>query len=334
MKYLLPFLLIWGSLMAQSQVVAGEWFFDSPDPGFGNANPFAAFSPDTQVTASDQIVLSTLAPGLHRWNVRVKRNDGVWSHTYTRPFILLPRDSAAALVGGEWFWDQDPGFGQGQPLTLSGTSDSLSWVIPLDTLPAGIHSLHVRIRNAEGIWGHTYRRGTYVRALPAAPIERLTYYYAGPDSNSATFTYLLSQPQHYVEVTFDPDASDLQDSVSYDLCIKAVRTDSVVSCERCETFLYRTQDTTTTHLQAPLTAALRLYPNPNQGRFSLELPAQLTQPAQVQVFDAQGRKVWARTVPPTSGTKLDINLSNPAVGIYFVAVEAGASVWVKKVRVE
>ena len=334
MKYLLPFLLLWSQLLAQSPIVSAEWFIDNPDPGFGNATSFDPFASDTAISAIDQVGLSGLTAGVHFLRTRVKDDRGIWSHTYTRPFLVLPRDTVAHLVGGEWFWNNDPGLGQGQPLTLNGADDTASWSIDLSALPAGVHDLYIRAKNAEGIWGHTYRRHTFIRAEPNAPIEQLTYYYAGPDSNSATFTYTLSQPLHYVDISFDPDAGDLKDSVQYDFCVTAVRTDSVESFERCVTFLYRIEDTTSTQVQAPQTAVLNLYPNPNQGRFSLELPAQLTQPAQVQVFDAQGRKVWAQTVPPTSGTKLDINLSNPAVGIYFVAVEAGASVWVKKVKVE
>ena len=334
MKYFLPFLLLWSQLLAQSPIVSAEWFIDSPDPGFGNATSFDPFASDTAIDVTDQIALSALTPGVHLLRTRVKDDRGIWSHTYTRPFLVLPRDTVAHLVGGEWFWDNDPGFGLANPLTLSGADDTASWSIDISTLPAGVHDLYIRAKNAEGIWGHTYRRNTFIRAEPQALIEKLVYYYAGPDSNSATFTYQLSQPLHYVDISFDPDAGDLADSVEYDFCIKAVRTDSVESFEQCETFLYRIEDTTNTQVQAPQTSVLHLYPNPNQGLFSLELPAHLTQPAQVQVFDAQGRQVWAQTASPMAGTKLNIDLSNPSVGIYFVAVEAGASVWVKKVRVE
>lgn len=341
MRYVLPFLLLWGSLWAQSQVVAGEWFFDGPDPGLGQANAFAAFSPDTSITASDQIDLSALAPGLHRWNVRVQDDRGVWSHTYTRSFLLLPRDSASDLAGGEWFWDEDPGLGQGQPLTQAGQSDSLTWIVALDTLPAGIHHLYVRVKDQDGIWSHTYRRGIYVAALPDAPIERLTYYYRGPDSNSATFTYNLSQPQHYVDLSFNPEAGDLQDSVSYDLCITAVRTDSVVSCEQCETFLYRREDNTgggggdtTTSVTTGPSAGMRLYPNPNRGQFEVQLPALRQQKAHLQVFDAQGRQVYAQTLPPQDARRVAVHLARPVAGMYFVVVEAGTSMWTQRMRIE
>ena len=334
MKYFLPSLLLWSQLLAQSPIVRAEWFLDGPDPGFGNGTSFDPFASDTAIDAVDQIDLSAFPPGVHLFHTRVKDDQGIWSHTYTRHFWVIPRDTGAHLAGGEWFLDDDPGFGLGNPITLSGPDDTAAWSIDLSALPTGVHDLYLRVKNAEGIWGHTYRRHTFIRAEPQAPIEKLTYYYAGPDSNSATFTYTLSQPLHYVDISFDPDAGDLADSVQYDFCIKAVRTDSVESFEQCETFFYRIGDTTSTQVQAPQTAALRLYPNPNQGQFALELPAHLAQPAQVQVFDAQGRQVWAQTASPMVGTKLNIDLSNPSVGIYFVAVEAGQSVWVKKVRVE
>jgi len=335
MKYLLSLLLIWSQLFAQDPVVSGEWFFDGPDPGYGLATPFAAFSPDTLISANDQFSLNTLSPGVHQWSVRVKDDQGVWSHTYTRSFLLLAWDPEVSLKGGEWFWDHDPGFGQGQPLALSGTSDSISWTIELDTLPPGIHYLYVRVQDANKIWSHTYRRSTYIRAHPDAPIDRLSYFFVGPDSTSSTFTYFLSQPQHYVDISFDPDAGDWVDSTMYEICVTAIRTDSIESCARCASFLYRVEDSTGGVSAPSLEAAtLALFPNPNRGQFSIEFPYVPQGETHIKLFDGQGREVHSQDHAGLSRKEIGVKVENLPEGVYFVVVETGVSVWVKRMLIE
>lgn len=344
MKYIFTFFLLWSQLLAQTQVVEAEWFFDSPDPGFGNGTTFNAFTPDTMISTSYQAVINSLTPGLHVWNARAKNNLGIWSHTYMRPFVVLPRDSVAHLAGAEWFWDTDPGFGQANPVSLSGSSDSATWTIALDTLPVGIHDLYVRARNIEGIWGHTYRRNTFIRAEPRAAIEKLTYFYRNPDSTSMTFTYLLSQPMHYVDLSFEPDASDLVNGEEYEFCIMAVRTDSVVSCERCVDFVYQSQDTMppdtmppdtmTTPIQASEASTLSLYPNPNQGQFRVQLPSTRRHIAYLTVFDMQGRKVYRQEIARSQGQEIPVNLPNPSPGVYVTVLEIGNAVRLQRMLIK
>lgn len=333
MKYLLFSFLLWSQLFAQSQVVDAEWFLDSPDPGFGNGISFDPFAPDTSVNASYQLALDVLVPGLHHWHARVKNNLGIWSHTLARPFIVLPRDTVAHLAGAEWFWDTDPGFGQGHSVGLNGSSDSATWTIELDTLPVGIHDLYVRAQNVEGIWGHTYRRNTFIRAEPQAPIDRLTYFYRNPDSTSMTFTYLLSQPMHYVDMSFEPDASDLVDGEEYEFCLTAVRTDSVVSCERCVSFVYESEDTMTTSIETINSAQLRVYPNPNQGQFQVQLPAVRHQVAHLTVVDVQGKKVYRKQIDQSHSQDIPIRLTNPSPGVYVTIIEIGNVVRMQRVLI-
>ncbi|MEL7531930.1 MAG: T9SS type A sorting domain-containing protein [Bacteroidota bacterium] len=334
MKYPLFFLLLWGQLFAQSPIVSAEYFIDGPDPGYGNATAFAPFASDTLISATDQINLSNLSPGVHQWSVRVKDDQGVWSHTYTRSFLLLAWDNNIPLQGGEWFWDQDPGFGQGNSFGLSGTQDSLSWLIQLDTLPPGIHDLYVRVQNINGIWSHTFRRNTFIRAEPAAPIDRLSYYFVGPDSNSSTFTYILSQPQHFVDISFNPDAGDLVDSTTYEICVRAIRTDSVESCERCTSFLYQTEDSMSTNLQTLSQAPLRLYPNPNRGQFWLNMPPHIKGNIHLEVFDIQGKQVYQHLYPDSSQGDLAVEIDNLTPGVYFVLLEWESSIWVQRILIE
>ncbi|MEL6675448.1 MAG: T9SS type A sorting domain-containing protein [Bacteroidota bacterium] len=324
--------LLSGTLFGQADVVLGEWFFDGPDPGIGNATVFNNFTPDTQIVADIQASVNTLSPGLHYWNVRVKNSLGIWSHTYMRPFVVLARDSASELQAGEWFWDTDPGYGAGQAYGLSGHRDTASLSIPVDVLPAGIHTLFTRARNAEGHWSHTYQRNTFVKAEPQAKLEKITYFFRSPTDTTTTYTFPLSQPQHYIDLTFAPDTSDLMNNTTYDFCLQVVRTDSVVSCDTCQSYSFTGS---TTDLEGLLAASwVQVYPNPNQGSFQVALPGSRFEAAMLRVFDVQGKKIFSKDVAPTDPAVQVVSLNKLTTGMYMLVVEMGARVIIKRVIIK
>ena len=78
--------------------------------------------------------------------------------------------------------------------------------------------------------------------------------------------------------------------------------------------------------------ALKLYPNPNEGRFWLELPAELEIEAKIRVFDLMGREIPASPVTHPDGRML-LDLSQQAAGTYWVKVQAGSQLWLEKVQI-
>ena len=73
--------------------------------------------------------------------------------------------------------------------------------------------------------------------------------------------------------------------------------------------------------------ALALYPNPSPGPCQLALPARVgsASSAQVLVFDALGRRVWAGSAPLLAqASSLALPLANLASGVYVVRVAIGS----------
>lgn len=69
--------------------------------------------------------------------------------------------------------------------------------------------------------------------------------------------------------------------------------------------------------------ALRLYPNPNTGLFTLELPAPATAQTRLRLTDLAGRLVLEQTAEQGT-TQQQVNASALSAGMYFVQVlEAG-----------
>ncbi len=313
-------------LSAQSPVVAGEWFIGE-DPDFGNATPFS-YEGEEITLSIPKSALPT--PGLHSFHVRVIDEAGAWSHTYDRLFAVLRRDTATELAHLEWFWDEDPGFGEANPVAASGDTATFTFPVSVDGLDPGFHSLYARLLADDGIWGQTYQRATVVRADPDFLLDNLVYRYSQPSGTAISFTYPLDTPAHYVDVSFKPDTMGLVDGEKYDFCISAVRTDGKESCSSCRTFTF---SDLTNSLSTPITLPLTIFPNPNRGNFTIELPDALPTRGIFQLFDPQGKSVYRQLIPAGTRGQVNVAVESLGRGTYFGVVEIDGRVRVQRIVV-
>ncbi len=133
-----------------------EYFFDD-DPGYGLATSIDltnAGSIDEMVS----MVSDTLASGFHNLFIRIKDEGGRWSIPISK---LLYVDLAGQVVSNieelEYFFDDDPGYGQGLsiPISPSELNPVRKIILNATALPAGNHVLGVRARNELNVWGIT-----------------------------------------------------------------------------------------------------------------------------------------------------------------------------------
>ena len=149
------------------QITEAEYYFDNdPRPGNGLSIP---------VTAGDSIDfeliidLTELAVGFHVLYARVKDDANHWSGYLSRPVYVAPRipgDPARQIVGTEYFWDEDPGSGQGFPLTTMG--DEAIIIAGFSGLSAGIHIFYARTKDNDGQWSNTLARPVYLTPYSGA----------------------------------------------------------------------------------------------------------------------------------------------------------------------
>src|SRR5215208_5039350 len=68
------------------------------------------------------------------------------------------------IINAEYFVDVDPGCGNGTPITipLPGGTVNFPVSVPLNSLGGGFHSLAIRVRNADGTWSFSERRGFFI----------------------------------------------------------------------------------------------------------------------------------------------------------------------------
>lgn len=245
-------------------------------------------------------------------------------------FFALVLVAQSPVAGGEWFWDEDPGYGAGNYVPLTG--DTAGTALPIDVrdLTPGFHKFNIRARNRDGAWGHTFWRGTLLRAEPDAKIERLVYTY-WEDRPVATFRYELAEPVHYLDVSFAPETEGLSVGTDYRFCIGVERTDGMDSYMICRDL--NLQDIANS-LSEPGVLPLSIYPNPNRGTFTVELPQLASTGGVFELFDPVGRSVHRRMVEAGSAETVEVSLPSTPPGVYFAVVERAGQVRVTKVTIQ
>jgi len=174
------------SVSAQS-IDSAEYFFDV-DPGIGNGNTIA-FIPSDSI--SDSAVVSTmgLGSGSHNLFFRVRDTNGIWSLYEAANFYLTDTIQHAAphsyqIISAEYFFDADPGVGNGVPLALT-PSDSIldSMSVSTTGLTPGYHAVFFRVKDSINMWSLYEGSNFYLTdtmpltAPPSFPIAAAEYFY-------------------------------------------------------------------------------------------------------------------------------------------------------------
>lgn len=74
-----------------------------------------------------------------------------------------------------------------------------------------------------------------------------------------------------------------------------------------------------------------LYPNPNNGDFTVSFNSTTGKPVNVAVYDMAGRQIISREFANTGTIEQNISLGNAQAGVYMVAIQDGASKFTKKI---
>jgi hypothetical protein len=145
-----PFLI--NDEIVNSNIADIEYFFDE-NITVGEGKKLV-FDESDNVSISQNIALNAIEPGLHRLYFRAKNSDGIWSATQSRPLLVSATTQELPLIQRiEYYFDQDPGYNQGDILTFTHFSDvEVNTTIPLNTINSGQHSIVFRARDNYGNW--------------------------------------------------------------------------------------------------------------------------------------------------------------------------------------
>src|SRR5690606_30612458 len=160
---------------AQHNIVAAEYFLGN-DPGVGQGTPIEITAGAT-IETSIEIPVDDLPPGIHKMYIRVKNSNNKWSH-YVKKNISVIDDSTYNLEAAEYFFDEDPGLGNGTsiPLTEASTIDT-ELEIPVTDLEPGPHQLYIRVKNSNDMWSHYLKKPIMVMMINDHEIVEAEYFF-------------------------------------------------------------------------------------------------------------------------------------------------------------
>lgn len=138
-------------------IAAAEYFFDT-DPGVGNGTSLSVSATLDSIDFNGGATAS-LSPGEHYVYLRTQDDKGDWSHHTRKRIWVNP-----SIVSAEYFFDTDPGVGNGMALTVTATLDSISFNEGISTtgLGTGDHLLYIRTLDDRGVWSLHTRKRIYV----------------------------------------------------------------------------------------------------------------------------------------------------------------------------
>jgi PKD repeat protein len=183
-------------LLFAQQINKAEYFFDS-DPGYGNGVKITFTAADSVNLTENIMVPANMAGGLHHLYIRVQNNQGTWS--MTEVYHIFAQPAHQSLTTLEYFFDSDPGFGNGIKtiLTLADSINLIQNITIPQTLTGGLHTLFVRTRNEQGTWS----------------IPEVYHFVAQPGSQSlSTMEYFFDTDPgqgHGTAIPFSPHADSI-----------------------------------------------------------------------------------------------------------------------------
>lgn len=109
-------------------------------------------TPSANYTFSSAIDYSSLADGVHSFNIRFRQTDGKWSHTLSKLFVKAPVSGGDfSITGLEYWYDNVYASRTQQSITPSSTYSFISG-IDCNSLSTGAHTFNVRFRQSNGSW--------------------------------------------------------------------------------------------------------------------------------------------------------------------------------------
>lgn len=228
--------------------------------------------------------------------------------------LLVPAP-AQDLQHGEYFFDIDPGFGNGFPVTFPAAAQvDLQLPVPVSGLSSGHHALFFRMKDEAGHWGLTNRRHVLVRTMPAGgDIVYLEYFLdQDPGLGNGTSVPFTAAPV-ITDLPFDLTTDTLAAGV-HTLFVRCASEHDAWSLTHAHPFdvLVGIDELSDLGIQAG--------PNPLVNELVLQRPV-VNGAWEIDLLDTHGARVLSTTW--TNG-RLVIDLSDKAPGIYLLQLRQPA----------
>jgi PKD repeat protein len=195
----------------QPTLLQAEYFLNT-DPGTGKATQ--VMIPPNDTVEMNFAYPVDIPPGFHRIYFRVADEDGKWSQHANRLFYVFDpvhndlQKSCKFIAGAEYFFNTDPGTGNGIPLSFNiyDTVD-IERYFSVASLDTGYHQLYVRVRDEHDNWSLWKRETFHIHHVDCTCPE--VYFTADTMNVLGNPTTFLNLSQNvYPDATYQWDADN------------------------------------------------------------------------------------------------------------------------------
>lgn len=318
------------------KITSVEYFFDT-DPGYGKATPIA-ITPSSDVDIAINLDVNSLQNGIHKLLVRAQDSIGQWTMTQSHPFFkgIFSTGTPANITTVEYYIDADPGFGNGKKVAFTaGTDLDLTFDVDLSGLSDQPHTIYIRAQDDNGSWSliHNYTF-CFSPDKPSKPIGAVDV--VKGTQNVQYSTVSLANATSYIwsitpATAGSINGTDITATVNLSSSFTGVAKISVLGKNDCG--LGSSSDTLTVNVKTSTSieniefSNFKIYPNPSDGTFNLELQSECDKTI-VEIINANGQIVYSKNYNQRDINE-SISLKQPK-GIYMAKVTMGKDILYEK----
>ncbi|MBV9963349.1 MAG: T9SS type A sorting domain-containing protein [Parafilimonas sp.] len=327
MKTLLTMFCIFftGTLLRSQTIKQAEYFIDK-DQGVGkNTKLNLTASADSSYQLN--IDVSGVSEGFHKLYIRVKDSKGKWSLPVRKTIQVTNTFNQAQITKGEYFFDKDPGYGKGKPITVSSPDTIIekNFAAITSALGIGHHKLYIRCKDDNGNWGITSHRNIeIIKTQDTVKIVAAEYFFTSDKGyNHATrkvFSDSLADGKFKFKIPYNkiPANADTlfirtEDSLG-NWSLTGLAKFSVQSFTNASTTL-ENDNSIVNNVET-----FTVFPNPASHNINVDFKSKNAN-ASLQIFDMNGKIILEKIIISSAINTIDI--SKLIAGSYTITINDG-----------
>jgi len=218
---------------------------------------------------------------------------------------------AQSISTAEYFFDEDPGVGNGTALSVDENSGQLiqNFTITTAGLTEGFHNFHIRTQGTNGTWSLYDKATIYIKDFEmTSDVVSAEYFIdSDPGTGNGTSVNITSQTQ---VINVDPE--DTLAEGEHLFYIRVLNDNGLWSFYDSAIFTIEG----VLGIDNSLFRSTSIYPNPFLNTFSIDLRHN-SAIEEIQVFDFKGREVFH-----SNADLPELDLSSFASGIYILKIRS------------
>ncbi len=297
--------------MCMCQNITRMEYYINSDPGFGNGIGISGYSPSNTISSFNfNLNASAAEKGFNIAYIRAQDDNGNWSLTNKIPFL---KTSLSKMKKVEYYFNTDPGFGNGIAVTLPSNINvsNQSLLLNVSTAAPGLNTLCIRAQDSLGGWSIT-NVFNFIKLKGNVPqnMEAVEYFVDTDPGFGMGASVPVSASPDVNNYSFDADLTGLSDG-NHNLFIRTKDAFDNWSLTSIVSFNKTPSGIGVSELNQ---INLNVYPNPSCDHFTLDAGDNL-KIKKIDVIDSKGQVIKS-ILQPTK--KQIIDLSDKSAGIYFI----------------